>query len=496
MENHDRAYTIWRDCGVKEKILLHIDAHHDMWWIKEKGFRTIANFVCQALREDQVREMYWVTPDPTWKDASGRRPILAQVKKIVKQYPGPPAPIRIEDGRIRTSILGKPLHVCSLAALPCLDEPVLLDIDVDFMMIPRLSVGVDFHSDLPWCWPADLMERMAALGVRAELVTIVYSVEGGYTPLKWKYLGDELALRLQGRNEDDPMMRGMERIRQGAEAERRNQLDTAEQLYREAAALLPGNAALSFRLAHLCARTGRIDEARRCYQKALELDPSYRTPYNSSGLWNLWGRRFRASEQEHRSTLDLDPQDAYAHYGMGRLAARRKRWSEAQEWYAKAVALDGGLVDAWRELGNACYALGQRQNAIEAYTRALRLVIEGHRPLGAPIITSQERNPDPARWYVHAKLARLHDLQGNQTQAINGYKMAIAGGHDRCLLRLRLARLYLLRKHWLEGAGHIWKGLARTPGDIWFEARRMFHRLRIDLKEHFRSPAAPRAMPN
>ena len=32
IENHDQAYKIWRELGLKERTLVHVDAHHDMRW--------------------------------------------------------------------------------------------------------------------------------------------------------------------------------------------------------------------------------------------------------------------------------------------------------------------------------------------------------------------------------------------------------------------------------------------------------------------------------
>ena len=79
MENHDGAYYIWRDLGVKDRILVHIDAHHDMWWAEDTkaSLVTIANFICPALKEGIVREVFWVVPDATWAVAMDR---LAQPK--------------------------------------------------------------------------------------------------------------------------------------------------------------------------------------------------------------------------------------------------------------------------------------------------------------------------------------------------------------------------------------------------------------------------------
>jgi hypothetical protein len=36
-ENHDEAYHIWRRAGFTGKTLVHLDAHHDMYWLKSRS---------------------------------------------------------------------------------------------------------------------------------------------------------------------------------------------------------------------------------------------------------------------------------------------------------------------------------------------------------------------------------------------------------------------------------------------------------------------------
>ncbi|HYM10631.1 MAG TPA: tetratricopeptide repeat protein, partial [Bryobacterales bacterium] len=279
-ENHDYAYYLWRERGIKDRILVHVDAHHDLWWIPEKGSPSIANFLCQALRENQVRELVWVVPDPTWESRRSRRPLLSHLKELARKYPGGQQPVEVTEDAISTVLLGKPLRICPLATLPKFAEDVLLDIDTDFFVIPRVSFrDWDTHSQLPWCWPEELVTRLGAAGLQAEMATIVYSVEGGYTPLKWKYLGDEMALRLRDAR-DEETMRGMRLLREAAVAAHHGEPTAAEQLYQQAEQLLPASAAPPFHLAQLYVETGRLDEARSFYRKALAIDPSYRTPYN------------------------------------------------------------------------------------------------------------------------------------------------------------------------------------------------------------------------
>ena len=69
MENHDNAYYTWKESNLKQKILIHIDAHHDIWFIQKDSQITIANFICKALEEDIVKEVFWIVPDKAWENS-------------------------------------------------------------------------------------------------------------------------------------------------------------------------------------------------------------------------------------------------------------------------------------------------------------------------------------------------------------------------------------------------------------------------------------------
>src|SRR4029077_3037886 len=131
IENHDEALPIWRNSGCSERILIHVDAHHDMWWVPPNQAVTIANFISPALRESLLREIYWVVPDRSWESAGNRRHMLRHLRRIQEDFPERSAPIEIRRDRISTTLLGKPLHICSVDGLPKIREEVLLDLDVD-----------------------------------------------------------------------------------------------------------------------------------------------------------------------------------------------------------------------------------------------------------------------------------------------------------------------------------------------------------------------------
>jgi tetratricopeptide (TPR) repeat protein len=481
MENHDAAYRVWREAGVRQRILVHVDAHHDMWWVREGGLITIANFICPALKEDMIREVFWVVPEAAWETARARRPILRHLKAIVQGYPGPSPPLQIDDRQISAVVLGKSIHVLPLGHLPRIEENVLLDIDVDYLVIPRVPHGEnDRHAPVPWCWPDRLLARLGDANLCADLATIVYSVEGGYTPLKWKYLGDELALRLREPGPDERELQGTSRMRAGALAAYGGDFGVAEADYRQAENLLPDSAAPCFHLAHLYLEVGRPDAARELYRQALARDPSYRTAFNSAGVWHYWDRRFPEARREHQRTLALDAGDAHAHLGLGRIAADEKRWEEAETSLRTALTLDGTLPDAWRVLGKVLANRKRAHEAIRAYQESLKLVLHGHKPLMETILTQPPGGLvlDPDHCAIHVALARLQERTGALAEAITGYRFGIAGGEDRPLIRFHLLRLYLRRKQWRQAMQQTWPALRAVPLGAWQAARRGLRQVR------------------
>jgi tetratricopeptide (TPR) repeat protein len=489
MENHDEAYYVWKEHGVRDRVLVHVDAHHDMygeWQDPDKKRTTIANYILRALDEGLVREAIWVVPDATWTSARGRRSAFRAARKIVrKTRKSPRAAGRVTwdaHGRVSSRVLGRPLTICPRALIPQIEEDVLLDIDVDFMIIPDIGYrGITAYGELPWCWPAELLSSLHERGVRPDLCTIAYSVEGGYTPLQWKYLGDELALRLRGTDQDAAALEATERLRAAALAAQGHDLAAAEEGYRAAQRLWPASAAPWYHLAHLQCALGQSQEAQSSARQALALDPSYRTAYSSSGLWYFWEGRLADAERAYQRALDLNPDDPYAHLGLGLLAVRRKRWSEAESILTTALGLNPDLVDAHRALGRVLTRLGRVPEAIHALERSLRLTLAGCPALVDGLIMTHapvEHLADNEHARVHTDLASLYARQGALDTAIQGYRMGIALGDRRARVRLRLAGLYLRRRHWRRAVREAGLLAARLPHATWGSVRQGYRSTR------------------
>jgi tetratricopeptide (TPR) repeat protein len=455
IENHDEAYAVWRDAGVKDRILIHIDAHHDMWWCEDLGVLNIANFVSQALKDKMVRAVFWVVPDQSLATPQNRYVIARQLKDLIKGYPNATRNIRRERGCIRATVLGKQITVCSLSSLPRFEEPVLLDIDIDFMVIRRVTNSAFNENDsLPWCWPSTLLSFLQKAAVYSDVITIAYSVEGGYTPLQWKYLGDELALRLRDRFADPNSLRGMELLGEGARAAVSGDLAIAEASLIEARDRLPSSAAPSYHLACFYGRTGRVEDGRALYLQALAKDTTYRTSYSSVGLVHYWGRRLDEAEDAYRQTLHLNPTDASALMGLGRVEMTRRKWQEAEHLLRGSLELNANDIDACRALANVLTKTRRPIEAIEYWEKSLRLALHGRSALSGAIMSGSKKSQilDTGHAEAYARLAQLYEQTGDATRAIAGYSMALKTGYLGIGPPIRLMWLQLRQGQWNNAA--------------------------------------------
>jgi tetratricopeptide (TPR) repeat protein len=448
VENHDEALPIWRNSAGRERILVHVDAHHDMWWVPPGQGVTIANFISPALQEGILREIYWVVPDRSWGTASNRRQIFHHLRHILEKFPGR-ARVEVSRNHISTKLLGKRLHICSVGDLPTFNERVLLDLDVDYLIFPRVTCSRgDPHPSLPWRWPEDLVATLHSASLQSDVTTIAYSVRGGFTPIRWKYFGDELEARL--RESDPVVLRGMRLMREGAEFAARGERSAAERAYLEAAEFLSNLAAPSWHLALLYLDMGRISDGQQMYQRALHLDPSYRTAFNSEALWHFWDQRWEAAQQVCRRTLALDSSDAYAHLVLGWLAEKSSDWRTAELEFHRALETQPNLLDAHRALGRVFRKLERPRESVGAHQRSLKLGLGGEESLeSCPGIAAEPlKFNDAGHFRVFQALGELYISLGEWEPAERHLRMACAGGRDGVGLRLRLATVCFLQKHW------------------------------------------------
>jgi len=479
VEDHDEAYHAWKKAGFENRILLHFDAHIDFAWIAptpdtlleqprladvfstlhrtpfwrlseqtEEERTHLGNYIHQAIRANIVREFIWVYPeDPD--QAEQARAVRSTLESLAAVAPQlfqlfRPADTGCFEGRIYGKrFLAIPYSAFSMQAF---EEAVLLDIDLDFFIIRSLYSRHYPYADLRtpsfWLSPAEFVARLHASGLRYEFVTLAYSVEEGYTPLRLKFLGMELAQRLVRLLSAEEESR-FEALRGLFSPIPKRDPESAVRRLEELIEDHPNDAALRFNLAMLLLERNDIPRAADQYRKAIEDDPTYRTRYNHPGpaLLDLGLRREARDSCERMKKLD--PHNPHFRLFEFETLIAEKDWAQAI-LLGKELLKDG--VD------HRVVRLGLAECCLQ-----LHRYHEAWAALG----------PDPYMWastpgyeirYLWLK-ARVAEPLKRYEDALTCYHKLIGHGEHTPGLHLALARLYLRKRNFFKVRRHLAKAI-------------------------------------
>ena len=470
MEDHDEAYLAWKEKKIRDRVLLHFDAHIDFGWIapvagelleerqlediftrlkaqpfwnlkgqKSEGRIHLGNYIHEAIRSGMIREFIWIYPDDPDlpKQAREVRLILnglSQTAPLLFQL-APQTSFSLFEG----AIFGRPFRALPFSSLPQLSfrEEILLDIDLDFLIVQSLHSRNYPYTDLNhprlWLSPESFCEKIKTAGFRPCFTTIAYSIEEGYTPLAMKFLGDELAGRLSGalskeESETFEILRG---TLIPSEENRDEKISRLENL----AARSPGSP-VHFNLAILLLEKGRAAEAKAHYQRAVELDPSYRTAYNHAGpaLLNLGMAREAGQSFERMKLLD-ETNPHVLLYEIEKLM-RKKQWREVLRRSESLLLPDNGVDPVLRLFRTQCLLSLRRDN-------------EARQEL------SFYKGREDARYF--ALCARLAERRKDYARALEAHSQLI--WDSPVAAHVALARLYSKKGNFYKARRHLGKAL-------------------------------------
>jgi hypothetical protein len=146
-----------------------------------------------------------------------------------------------------------------------------------------------------------------------------------------------------------------------------------------------------------CVRTGTREadlEARRFFDRALELDPAFARAHAGLSLshfndwscvaWERWDENERRAFEHAEAALRLDDRDHLAHVILGRVLLYRREFDRAAGHLARSLALNDADPDALAHLAIGYGYLGEGERAGELAAAARQL------------------NPFHAEWYYAA----------------------------------------------------------------------------------------------
>lgn len=148
--------------------------------------------------------------------------------------------------------------------------------------------------------------------------------------------------------------------------------------------------------------------------------------YYQEGIASLGGDRQKAFVSFQKS-VQLNPKNKEAHYGLGHVYALQGKLALAEEEFRAAIRIDEAYSEAHTYLGQALASQGKWDEAIQSYRAALA------NPLYA--------TPDLARYHLGLALAQRGDFQ-EAMEALEDAVAANPASVPPALTHLELGRVY------------------------------------------------------
>ena len=119
--------------------------------------------------------------------------------------------------------------------------------------------------------------------------------------------------------------------------------------------------------------TGRISESLVASQKSLQLDPQDAEAHYNLGVLLQKLSRLEEAETNYTQAIVLKPDFTEAHNNLGNILKELGRLEEAEVSYRQAIELKPDYAEAYNNLGNTLKELGRLEEAEASYKRATKL---------------------------------------------------------------------------------------------------------------------------
>jgi Tfp pilus assembly protein PilF len=389
MENHSTALAYWKRVGCSGAHVIHLDTHSDVGWVSPTrlaairpaqgadilrhemdtltyttpGLFDITNFLSVAFELGIVNSLTWIVPDGLWQSWELAGDLCDTVRRNLATFtqgidPQAADALYEHNGVLRVQIPYGELTICRLGSLPPPppDRPLLLDVDIDFM----IEIAPN-GADRVWITPVALDEALRARNLRPLCTTISCSVNGGYTPRSCKGLAAETFRLLSGESRfiaaESPMTYRAEEIPDrfpppeirnkpsyqshvlGTRAMVRQDFELARALLESAVTQDPDIPGYHYIYALALQRCGNPKDAVRAYRRALALQAEMFLLFNDLGI----------------------------------LLAQSGQLDEAITLLERAVSLNPTAADTVCNLGCVYAAAGERDLAMATLEQALDL---------------------------------------------------------------------------------------------------------------------------
>ena len=136
--------------------------------------------------------------------------------------------------------------------------------------------------------------------------------------------------------------------------EQRGDLFMVRKMYREAVEVFrqaPESPAIWNKMGIAYHQMQQLDDARKCYLKAVRLDPKFADGLNNVGTVYYAKKSYRRAIGYYERALKLTPNSATMYSNLGTAYFARKQYKQASEFYQKALELDPQVFESRNTYG-------------------------------------------------------------------------------------------------------------------------------------------------
>jgi len=420
VEDHHQVLDIWRKQKINNIDLIHIDAHIDFEVFNAPDITSafyssrsvaelkknlentlcfieyepqinkqtdIGNYIYPAMMEKIINDFWWIIPGCRFQLNKNFNLLNRIIKDKLKNKN-----VRLrykKEGIFYCQAMNHNFYITTLDALPPISNKVLLDIDCDFLVINDIRHANNTYrigQRRPWIIPSQLHEVLSSRLQNIHLATIAYSVNGGFTPIKYRNFGDELAYLFNAKYRT-----------------RYIRAKAAEKMFR---------------------MFNKTNNA-KWYRKACKLDTAYSTEYNNYGPLYLQKNRLTAAEKEFKCILSADKNNVHCLLNMANILMRKKDYMLALRYLDLAKKYIN-------KKNNLLISIDYAQIYFykKAFTKAKNILLE--------LIKRDTLNPK-----ITYYLGRIYETEQEYQLAAEYYRHTIRLGFARPEIFMRILRTAL-----------------------------------------------------
>ena len=209
-------------------------------------------------------------------------------------------------------------------------------------------------------------------------------------------------------------------------------VDYSISLISRASALFPRNPLYLTSLGTAYRAKKLFDRATACYYRILEIEPNTASAHFGIGNTLQAAGRLAEAEASFGRALALNPNLVEARYNLANLQKSSGKYSDAVDNYQMAVNVKPDFADAFHNMGSALYTMGKLDEALASYQRALWCNLpETHNNIGT-IFFDKGQFSKALTYYKQAIALKPDYIEAFNNMARTYFSMGVAkfGQHD------------------------------------------------------------------